>query len=1071
MLRLVLRSAHGTRSLRLAAAVATLIAVSFVVGLLAYGQQVVTGAAQATIAAARPEERALVLRGSAGAGGTDLATKDDALRAALAQHDGGPPVDVFVAGYGLGQEFSGPVGTAAGDDHGRVFANVMFLDSLPAHATLLQGRWARPGQAITEATLPRAAAAVLDISVGDRVPVTDRRTEQTRDVLVTGIWEAVDPTDPYWLLAPGHDIGVRPGSHSYGPLILDRADFLRSWADGASVAWVVRPDLTGAGLSELIRVREYFGRLGEGGGHGVPSAADADLLTQVGLANGGQVSTSIDELADRLARADLVGRSAQLTPVLLVTVLAGCALLLIALLLTEHRRGQTQLIRARGGSRPQLARLAGLEAAMLVLPAIVAAPPVSDAVLRWVGLDSSSGAWRWVVAGGFGLACAAVLVTPSIRRSGTYVDELVTRSRPRRFAAAQRAGVDLAVVALAVLAWLQLRQYASPLSGSGEALGVDPLLASAPVLGVLAGTLLCLRLLPRATDLAERAVDRRHWPAIVFALWQAGRRPQAGRVLLVALAVATSTLAWSLLGTAQRSLVDQADFAVGADLRLVETAAVAPEGRTAQVAALPGVAAAVPVSRMVLTLGPEYTRTTLIGIDAARAGEVMRSRDDLGLGPAVFADLAAPRPELPLLPLPSGATRLAATMAAALGPSELDDLFPASPLDLTATAILLAPDGHVVRLTLGTVGTAQDARRFEVALPGDPGLALVQISVEVAGPTRSAPVHWSLTDVEVADASGAWSPLDLTRTGGWVLVDVLGEAKANVVARAASLEATREPNIEEDLSMNFAVMPVWTRDTVPVVATPLLLRTLGVEVGEVAPVTVAGTPVKLLVVGEVAAVPGTSRSPSAALADLPSLAVAVARLPDHVVAVTEHWVATEPGAVATTAQAAGELPGIRVLDRVRAAEAAGRDPYGVGGRTALVVAGIGAFLLALIGVAVDVRASAGRRVGEFAVLQAMGAGSRLLARTVLGEQGLLAGLGVLVGLGIGLGVAATLAPLVILTPSADRPEPPALLSVPWLPVLGTAGGLLAAAMILSGVVAATLGRRLAVARLRVGDEA
>jgi hypothetical protein len=38
-------------------------------------------------------------------------------------------------------------------------------------------------------------------------------------------------------------------------------------------------------------------------------------------------------------------------------------------------------------------------------------------------------------------------------------------------------------------------------------------------------------------------------------------------------------------------------------------------------------------------------------------------------------------------------------------------------------------------------------------------------------------------------------------------------------------------------------------------------------------------------------------------------------------------------------------------------------------------------------------------------------------------------------------------------------------------VLGTAGGLLAAAMILSGVVAATLGRRLAVARLRIGDEA
>lgn len=266
-------------------------------------------------------------------------------------------------------------------------------------------------------------------------------------------------------------------------------------------------------------------------------------------------------------------------------------------------------------------------------------------------------------------------------------------------------------------------------------------------------------------------------------------------------------------------------------------------------------------------------------------------------------------------------------------------------------------------------------------------------------------------------------------------------------------------------------MPAGTLDPVPVVATPSLLRTLRVQVGEVAPVTVAGAPVNLLVVGEAVAVPGTTGSPSALVADLPSLAVAVARQPGRFLTVAEHWVATEPGTAPTAAQAAGELSGVRVLDRARIAEAADRDPYGVGGRAALGVAGVGAFLLALIGIAVDVRASAGRRVGEFAVLQTMGAGSRLLARAVLAEHALLAGLGVLVGLGVGLGVAATLAPLVILTPSADRPEPFPLLTVPWLPVLGTAGGLLAVAMVLSGAVAATLGRRLAVARLRIGDEA
>lgn len=1058
MLRLVLRSAAGARSLRLAAAAATLVAVSTVVGLIAFGRQVVTTAAQTTIAAAGPEERALVLRGPAGAGGTDLATKDAALRAGIVADRGGRSVDVFTAGYGLGQEFAGPVGTAVGDDDGRVFATVMFLDDLPAHATV-QGRWARPGQAVTEATLPRAAAAVLEISVGDRVVVTDRRTEQTRELLVTGIWEPADPTDPYWLLVPGLETGVRPGSHSYGPLTLDRADFLRSWADGASVAWVVRPDLTGAGLGDLTQVREQF-------------SAYAGLLGDVGLSDGAQVSTGIDALADRLARADLVGRSALLTPVLLVTVLAGYALVLIALLLTEHRRGQTALIRARGGSRLQLAGLAGLEAAMLVLPAVAVAPLLSAVALRWAGLESASGVWRWAVAGGAGLACIVALMAPAARRSGTYVEELGTRSRPRRIAVAQRVGLDLAVVALAALAWTQLRQYASPLSGQGSTLGVDPVLVSAPTLGVLAGAVLSLRLLPRLTGLAERMVDRRHWPATVFGLWQAGRRPHAGPVLLLALAAATSTLAWSVLGTAQRSLTDQADFAVGADLRLVETAAVAPEGRTAQVAALPGVAVAAPVSRTVLTLGPERTSTTVIGIDAARAGEVMRARDDLGLGPAVFADLGAARPELPLLPVPPGATRLAATMAATVEPYPDEWWGPtATPtLDVTATAVLVAPDGRLVRLGLGTVSTAEEARRVEVALPDDPDLALVQIGVSVSGLSRTA-VHWSLTDVAVADAAGAWVPLDLTRAGEWLLVDGLGDPMGRVVVDATGLQATREPaRNRANFSMNFAVMPAQRHDTVPVVATPSLLRALRVEVGQVAPVTVAGAPVNLHVIAAVAAVPGTSHSPSALIADLPSLAVAVARHPSRFVVVNEHWIATEPGAVTTTAQAASKLTGVRVMDRVHAAEAADRDPYGVGGRTALIVAAVGAFLLAAIGIAVDVRATARRRVGEFAVLQTMGAGSRLLARAVLVEQGFLAGLGVLVGLGIGLGVAATLAPLVILTPSADRPEPPALLSVPWLPVLGTATGLLAVALVLSGVVAATLGRRLAVARLRIGDE-
>ena len=137
-----------------------------------------------------------------------------------------------------------------------------------------------------------------------------------------------------------------------------------------------------------------------------------------------------------------------------------------------------------------------------------------------------------------------------------------------------------------MLGWLQLRQYSSPLTGArtGGQLGIDPLLAATPTLGVLAGAVLALRVLPPLTRLAERYVDRKPWTATMFGMWQAGRRPHAGPVLLLALAVAVSTLAWCLASTSERSLVDQAGHQVGTDLRLVETNGFPPDGRAAALA-------------------------------------------------------------------------------------------------------------------------------------------------------------------------------------------------------------------------------------------------------------------------------------------------------------------------------------------------------------------------------------------------------------------------------------------------------------------------------------------------------
>jgi hypothetical protein len=997
------------------------------------------------------------------AGASGLAEKDSALRARLADGIGGRDVSISAAGYSVGRQLTGDVGTAVGDTDGVVFANVMFLDDLPAHANLVTGAWAQPGGTPTEVSLPRATAAVLQVDVGGRIPIADRRTGATTEVVVVGIWEPRVSTDPYWQLVPGVGSGVIPGGHSYGPITVDRADFLRSWAGDASVGWIVQPDLDGVGLPELIRLRDAILPL-----RGLPDA--------VGLAGTGQLSTGMDRLVDRLTRADLVGRSALLTPVLLIVVLGVYALLLIAMLLTEHRRGETALIRARGGARLQIAGLAAREAALLVLPAILLAPPAATAVLRALGrtsttftdislrLDPQLSPWLWGIAVAAALVCLMAMVGPSVRRSGTYIEELATRSRPTRLAFAQRMSVDLALVVLAALAWFQLRQYASPLAGAGSTLGIDPLLVAAPTVGVLAGAVLSLRLLPVITRAAEGFVDRKHWPATMFGMWQAGRRPHAGPVLLLSLAAAISTLAWSMLSTAERSLVDQADFGVGADLRLVEANGFAPQGRTEALAAVPGVAAVAPVSRDVLRLGPETTATAVVGIDPTLASTVVRYRDDLGGGPAMFASLAAARPALPLMALPAGSTRLAGDISV-WAPDE-------DRVDLTTYATLVAGDGHVIRLPLGAVRANEAPVRFTVPLPADRELSILRFDVDIAAEEEST-LEWTLTSVQVADAHSNWSTVDLSNGGGWETT--ASGVEPSVVAAApgdrAGLSVRRiNPGGGFGRSADFAVMLRTNPGPIPVAATATAIRALRVGVGDTAIVSFSGAELPVRIVAEVASVPGTNKADAAMIADLTSLNVALGLARNTEPSIAENWVAVEPGAGSSVAAQAQLMPGIRVLDRATQAATAGREPYGVGGRSALFAAGVGALLLALIGIGVDVRATARRRVGEFAVLQTMGAGSRLLARAVLAEQAFLAGLGVIVGLVVGVGVAATMAPLVILTPSADRPEPVPLLVVPWLPVLVTAGVLFASAMLLSGLVAATLGRRLALARLRIGDE-
>ncbi|GAB3956573.1 hypothetical protein GCM10027614_69210 [Micromonospora vulcania] len=215
-----------------------------------------------------------------------------------------------------------------------VFANMANLDDLAEHAELTSGAWPHPGANPIQVSLPERVATALGLSAGERIPLRDRSTERSSQVVLAGTWRPRDAADAYWLLAPGVGTGSVASTTSYGPFVLDPADFAATFPGAVSASWLVEPDLASVDAADLPAVRAAL----TGAATAVPEAAD--------LGTSGQTATKMERLLDRIGRADLVGRSALATPLLLILVLGGYTLVLVAALLHEDRRPQTALLRA-----------------------------------------------------------------------------------------------------------------------------------------------------------------------------------------------------------------------------------------------------------------------------------------------------------------------------------------------------------------------------------------------------------------------------------------------------------------------------------------------------------------------------------------------------------------------------------------------------------------------------------------------------------------------------------------------------------------------------------------------------
>ena len=146
---------------------------------------------------------------------------------------------------------------------------------------------------------------------------------------------------------------------------------------------------------------------------------------------------------------------------------------------------------------------------------------------------------------------------------------------------------------------------------------------------------------------------------------------------------------------------------------------------------------------------------------------------------------------------------------------------------------------------------------------------------------------------------------------------------------------------------------------------------------------------------------------------------------------TEWWLSARPGDTAKAAaalRARTDVDTVLVRDEVSAGLRA--DPLGAGPQSALPAAVVAAAVLAAVGFAVSSVGAIRERNAEFAVLRALGAPRRGLARMIAAEQGLLVVVSLAVGVGLGALLTRLVTPLIVLTAQATQPVPSLVVDMP-----------------------------------------
>ena len=1072
------------------------------IGLLAtgalYGDTVALGGLRQAILAAPPAERTVVITTSAAP--ADLAAVDatvrDELGTALAATGG----EIALVGRSGALAPDG-LDAEAARDHLTLIAS---YENLDRHATLAAGRWAEAGRRPLEATLSEAAATALGLGPGDRIRLArGLGAGEAIELQVVGLWRPL-AGDPYFL-GDGLELdGVRHDANltTRGPFVVAEADLAAAVTGRLDLAWRGLPSIDGLAVDRIDALRA--------GVEGLRPALRSALPPPREVA----VVTDLSSILADASRSILVSRSGVTLLTIQFAVLAAYAVLLVAGLLLDRRRAETALLRSRGASSGHLVALAFGEAVLLAVPAAIVAPFIAVGAVRLLGALGPLGASGVVAGVGVteatiaaavlaSIGCILVLTLPSLVSEGTPAGIRAALGRPVGRTMAQRLGIDLALVALAVVALWQLRLYGAPLTRNARGvLGVDPLLVAAPAIGLLAGAVLATRLIPRLAEIGERTLSRRRGIVPPLGARQVARRPlrYTRSALLLILAAALGTFAATSAATWARSQVDQAAYRSAGDIRaIVSDYPDLPDWASGSAyRSIPGVTAATPVSGLSLDIGRTVRDGRLLAVDPVATARVVRFPPEAAAAPALLDRLAGARPTTAAVGLEGQPRRLAVTLDADLEVGALDtDEFPV-PADwqgLALSVVLLDADGRLHRIDGGETKLTGKGERIElplaatidgIAVAASAPLRLESIELRITPPpirTLTGSVELAGIETSESESGGGWTPVALDPgASGWTWTREDSE-RTTVYRPPKGSPGRIEVGLgDEDSGAlfgsfdrpggTFRLVADPTGDgTVPAIAGDRLLALTGAAVGDTIAVGSAAQALTVRIVGSVASFPPLDPDSAFLVVDGATLDLVSFAASGFSTGPTEWWLAADDARAEAIATTLGTRPYSvdEVVRRTELSAALAGDPIWLGIVGALGLGALAAVVFATIGFTVGATVSTSERLGELALLRALGLSGRQLSLWLTLEQVFLIAVGLVGGVLLGLLLAWLVLPYATLSASGAAVVPAPVIVVPWTTILPVSAAVAVLLLAIVAILARQVPERRVSGVLRAGE--